>query len=340
MTAWPGKGCFTPRNTEALLPPFMGNSPALEVSQLPVCTAALTLSTLISPPINCSFPPLHALHIAVRGHKRWVLFPPETPKELIKPKFPGGDREAITWFHLLYPKILSDSWQGPRPLEILQSPGILPLLPTVQVYLCILELDHHGEDGMVGWSASGKEGECRLCQPPPHDLWACLCLCHCLWCANVCVRWGFLHHFCRGFCPKGSHCQRAIIQLQVDTRREQPHTPPYLPPNTCSPYFPPYLPHTSTHPPPPHSTHTPSYLPPIPPPPIPHPIPYLSGMGGGGGIRNPGNEVLHGGSNTQVQRLQMKKMNRVEWNIPTGWPIYVRCKSPYTHSKQHCRRPT
>lgn len=67
--------------------------------------------------------PCVSLPFPVAGHKRWVLFPPHAAREVIKPRMPGGDREAIAWFHFVYPRMLQDTWKGPRPVEILQSPG-------------------------------------------------------------------------------------------------------------------------------------------------------------------------------------------------------------------------
>jgi len=63
-----------------------------------------------------------AWNALVHGHKRWVLFPPQTPRDLIKPRMPSGDREAIHWFHRVYPRMLEAGWQGPKPVEVLQSP--------------------------------------------------------------------------------------------------------------------------------------------------------------------------------------------------------------------------
>jgi len=44
---------------------------------------------------------------------RWCLFPPETPKELLKPSQGEAWKqkgEAITWFTYVYPKVSQPGW--------------------------------------------------------------------------------------------------------------------------------------------------------------------------------------------------------------------------------------
>ena len=44
---------------------------------------------------------------------RWCLFPPDTPKELLKPSHGEAWKqkgEAITWFAYVYPKVSTPDW--------------------------------------------------------------------------------------------------------------------------------------------------------------------------------------------------------------------------------------
>ncbi|KAJ2957433.1 hypothetical protein NQZ79_g6837 [Umbelopsis isabellina] len=79
-----------------------------------------------------------AWNALLKGHKRWALFPPGTPKDIIDPPMKPYDREAVSWYATVFPKFTKrDDPKDPRTLgqklgmvEVLQRPGETIFVPT------------------------------------------------------------------------------------------------------------------------------------------------------------------------------------------------------------------
>jgi histone arginine demethylase JMJD6 len=87
-----------------------------------------------------------AWNALISGHKRWCLFPPNTPKSIIAPKL--KDHEAATWFAQVYPEMLKPGKKDATKtlgqelgmIEILQEPGETVFVPGGWYHL-VLNLD-------------------------------------------------------------------------------------------------------------------------------------------------------------------------------------------------------
>lgn len=78
-----------------------------------------------------------AWNALLRGHKRWALFPPHTPKHIIDPPMKPYDHEAVSWFSTVFPKFqVRDDPNDTRTLgerlgmiQVLQRPGETIFVP-------------------------------------------------------------------------------------------------------------------------------------------------------------------------------------------------------------------
>jgi len=79
------------------------------------------------------------------GRKRWVLFPPEARKIHLMPPskealWPARIAGPSAWFEHMLPRIRSEQWRGPLPVEILQEAGETVYVPNNWWHI-VLNLD-------------------------------------------------------------------------------------------------------------------------------------------------------------------------------------------------------
>ncbi|KAI8638237.1 hypothetical protein BD408DRAFT_423326 [Parasitella parasitica] len=76
-----------------------------------------------------------AWNALVKGHKRWCLFPANTPKELYDPPMKPYDHEGVSWFDQVYPRFKRRLDNGKTlgeklgMVEVLQKPGETIFVP-------------------------------------------------------------------------------------------------------------------------------------------------------------------------------------------------------------------
>ena len=72
-----------------------------------------------------------AWNMLAQGHKRWCVFPPDCPRHLLKPdEYKGVDREAISWFQEVLPKLIKDHPElAARRIDFVQRPGETVFVP-------------------------------------------------------------------------------------------------------------------------------------------------------------------------------------------------------------------
>ncbi|KAF9387443.1 hypothetical protein CPC16_007027 [Podila verticillata] len=66
------------------------------------------------------------------GHKRWCLFPPGIPKDIYDPPMKPFDREAVSWFHHVYPRFAANDFELGKKYgmtEVIQKPGETMFVP-------------------------------------------------------------------------------------------------------------------------------------------------------------------------------------------------------------------
>ncbi|CAF3443850.1 unnamed protein product [Rotaria sp. Silwood1] len=74
-----------------------------------------------------------AWNALISGHKRWCIFPPSTPRHLLKPTSadsPKSKDEGITWFKVIYPRTQLSTWPKEYAcIEAIQHPGEVMFAP-------------------------------------------------------------------------------------------------------------------------------------------------------------------------------------------------------------------
>ncbi|KAG0329198.1 jumonji domain-containing protein 6 [Dissophora globulifera] len=66
------------------------------------------------------------------GHKRWCLFPPGIPKNVYDPPMKPFDREAVSWFHHVYPRFAENDFELGKKygmVQVIQGPGETMFVP-------------------------------------------------------------------------------------------------------------------------------------------------------------------------------------------------------------------
>eukprot|EP00043_Microstomoeca_roanoka_P014849 m.148008 g.148008 ORF g.148008 m.148008 type:complete len:383 (-) comp16124_c3_seq6:147-1295(-) len=68
-----------------------------------------------------------AWNALVHGYKRWVIFPPNVPKSHVRSRSKECESEGISWFDVVYPRILREGKAA--PIEFIQEPGDIVYMP-------------------------------------------------------------------------------------------------------------------------------------------------------------------------------------------------------------------